>query len=744
MKIQLLFTACGLLCITLAFAQPADEDYVRADTMHKFNDLVYNAYPEIRWIDSTNTFGYSVKTREGNQYYIVDAEKQKRKPAFDKVKLCKGLNEASGKEYKAEKLNLNRLRFIDGGKKISFELDGTRWECDLKKYKFEKKERERTEREDRYWGDTSGQFESEPKTSPDSTKVAFIREYNLWVKDVETVKEEQLSFDGSSGEFYSGHIEWSPDSKKIAVTKVRINEKTYFYIVESSPDDQVQPKLHKKEYLKPGDALPIQKPCLFDIENRKQIPVDSQPFEHQYSLENLKWWPDSKAYTFEFNQRGHQLYQVVEVDAETGNTKVLIEEKSETFVEYSGKHYRYDIDSTKEIIWMSERDGWNHLYLVDAETAQVKNQITKGEWVVRSVVHVDEDDRTVLFQGSGRNPGEDPYFIHYYRVNFDGSYLVDLTPEPMNHRAEFSDDYIYFTDTYSTVNTPPLTVLKSTSNGEVTMEIEKADITDLLAAGWKKPEAFVAKARDGITDIWGNIYYPTNFDSTKSYPIIEYIYAGPQGSFAQKSFRAFNYPFSGLAELGFIIVQMDGMGTSDRSKAFHDVCYKNLKDAGFPDRILWIKAAAEKHSFMDTTRVGLFGGSAGGQNSTGGVLFHPGFYKAAVSACGCHDNRMDKMWWNEQWMGYPLEKHYEESSNVVNASKLEGDLMLIVGEMDDNVDPASTMQVVDALIKAKKEFELVMLPGTNHTLGGDYGERKRRDFFVKSFYNQLPPKWNLK
>jgi len=252
----------------------------------------------------------------------------------------------------------------------------------------------------------------------------------------------------------------------------------------------------------------------------------------------------------------------------------------------------------------------------------------------------------------------------------------------------------------------------------------------------------VAKGRDGKTDIWGNIYRPTNFDPKKKYPIIEYIYAGPHSSFAQKSFRPTSSPFSGLAELGFIIVQMDGMGTLKRGKAFHDVCFKNLKDAGFPDRILWIKAAAEKYNYMDTTRVGLFGGSAGGQSTLAGLLFHPEFYKAGSSSCGCHDNRMDKMWWNEQWMGYPIGPQYAECSNVDNAAKLQGKLLLIVGEMDDNVDPASTMQVVNALIAAKKDFELVVLPGVNHTLGGDYGEKKRRDFFVKSFYNQATPDWN--
>ncbi|MFC0875502.1 DPP IV N-terminal domain-containing protein [Saccharicrinis sp. FJH2] len=723
-----------------SFAQVTAEDYARADSTAKFGSLVYNAYADVNWIKDKPVFWYSIKTRKGTEYKLVDAEHLKITPAFDQEKLCKALNESLKKDYKPFELNLRRLRFIKDGKAIAFEAGDKRLECDLKKYKVDIKG-DVQGWGNRHWGETEGEYKSDPVKSPDEKWEAYVREYNVWLKDLKSGSETQLSFDGSAGEFYSGHMDWSPDSKKIAVNKVRPNEKHYIYFVESSPKDQLQPKLEKREYLKPGDALPILKPCLFNVEDLKQIPVNSQPFENQFSLFGIKWWPGSEAFTFEFNQRGHQVYQIAEVDAETGDVRVIINETSKTFIDYSGKHFRHDLDKSKEIIWASERDGWNHLYLIDAKTGEVKNQITKGNWLVRGVEHVDDDNRNIIFSASGMNEGEDPYFIHYYSISFDGTGLKDLTPEKMNHDATFSSDYKYFTDAYSTVDTPPVTVLRKTADGTILKILEEADISDLLAANWRKPEVFVAKARDGKTDIWGNIYYPTNFDPEKTYPIIEYIYAGPQGSFAQKSFRPYNYPFSGLAELGFIIVQMDGMGTSNRSKAFHDVCYKNLKDAGFPDRILWIKAAAETHPFMDTTRVGIFGGSAGGQSSTGAVLFHPEFYDVAVSSCGCHDNRMDKMWWNEQWMGYPIGKEYAECSNVDNAYRLKGDLMLIVGEVDDNVDPASTMQVADALIKAKKDFELVVLPGSNHTLGGDYGEHKRRDFFVKTLYNQLPPKW---
>ncbi len=735
---------CLIILATTGMAQLTTDDYCRADSVSTFSNMVYNANIDVNWMKDASTFWYKVKTRRGTEYKLADAENLTLKPAFDHEKLCKKLNDLSNKkDYKPFDLNLRKLEYSENGKVLTFEMAKYKWEYNLSKNKLEEKGKikERPSRDD-YWGSTEGRFESEAVTSPDSCSEAYVKEYNLWMKDLETDKEKQLSFDGSEGEFYSGHVQWSPDSKKIAVIKVRHHSQKQIQFVESSPEGQLQPVLHKREYLKPGDALPIKKPSLFDVEKAQKIEIDTQPFRHQYSLNNVKWWSGSEAFTFEFNQRGHQLYQVAEVDARTGGVRILINETSKTFIDYSGKHFRHDIDDTKEIIWASERDGWNHLYLYDAQSGKVKKQVTKGEWVVRGVEYVDENNRRIIFKASGMNTGEDPYFIHYCSVNFDGSDLTDLTPEPMNHEAVFSDDYKYFVDTYSTVTNAPVSVLRRSSDGKVIMELEKSDIDDLLEAGWKYPEVFVAKARDDKTDIWGNIYYPTNFDSTQSYPIIEYIYAGPQSSFTQKSFNAYHYAFSGLAELGFIVVQMDGMGTSNRSKAFHDVCYKNLKDAGFPDRIKWIKSAAETRPFMDTTRVGIFGGSAGGQNSMAALLFHPEFYDVAVSSCGCHDNRMDKMWWNEQWMGFPIGKHYKESSNVCNAYRLQGNLMLIVGEMDDNVDPASTMQVADALIKAKKDFELVVLPGVNHTLGGEYGERKRCDFFVRHLLGEQTPRWN--
>jgi dipeptidyl aminopeptidase/acylaminoacyl peptidase len=391
---------------------------------------------------------------------------------------------------------------------------------------------------------------------------------------------------------------------------------------------------------------------------------------------------------------------------------------------------------------MSERDGWNHLYLFDAATGKLKNQVTKGEWVVRAVDRVDEDKRQVWFHAGGMRPGQDPYLIHYARVNLDGTGLVILTEGDGNHTVQFSPGGKFLVDTYSRVDMPPVVELRSVEDGSLVCGLEKGDWSALLKTGWKVPERFVAKGRDGKTDIHGVIFRPTGFDPAKKYPVIEQIYAGPQGAFVPKAFSPFYRP-QGLAELGFVVVQIDGMGTNWRSKAFHDVCFKNLGDAGFPDRVLWLKAAAEKDPALDLNHVGLYGGSAGGQNALGGLLFFPDFYKAAVADCGCHDNRMDKIWWNEAWMGWPIGPEYQASSNVVNAHKLRGKLLLTVGELDHNVDPASTMQVVNALIRAGKDFELIVFPGADHGAGsGRYGQRRLRDFFVRNLLGVTPPDWN--
>ncbi len=572
--------------------------------------------------------------------------------------------------------------------------------------------------------------------SPDRAWTAFFKENNLWLRGKEG-EEFALSKDGAADDPYSGRIWWSPDSKRVVVLRTKKAPERVVTLVESSPKDQLQPKVQTLNYAKPGDPLPVAKPRLFDVARRAEIPVGDALFPTPWSVDQVRWGLDGKRFTFRYNQRGHQALRIIAVDAETGEARAIVDEASKTFIDYAHKQFLHWVGD-EELIWMSERDGWNHLYLYDARAGPLKNPITRGEWIVRGVERVDVEKRQVWFRAGGIHPGQDPYHVHFARINFDGSGLALLTEGDGTHAIEFSPDGRFLFDTYSRVDLAPVVELRLASDGTKICELERADLAPLAAAGWKAPERFVAKGRDGKTDIHGVIYRPTKFDGSKKYPVVEAIYAGPQGSFVPKSFREFREP-QALAELGFITVQIDGMGTSNRSKAFHDVCWKNLGDSGFPDRILWMKAAAAKYPWMDLTRVGIYGGSAGGQSATRALLAHGDFYKAAVSDCGCHDNRMDKVWWNELWMGWPVGPHYAEQSNVTQAHRLQGKLLLIVGELDKNVDPASTMQVVNALIKADKDFDLLVVPGGGHGSGGSpYGVRRTRDFFVRHLLGVEP------
>ncbi len=744
-KLSFVLVSTGILVTAAAFSQGTATDYKRsADYGKMVADKVINNPFTVQWIEKEQRLWYVNNTSKGREYIVVDANSAKKEKAFDHARLAEALAKASDEKVYADSLSLSGLNFK--GNNIEFVSLRKKWSLNLNDYTVQNKgaaDEERRGGRGGYWGQRRDDTQGQPITSPDSVWSAYVKNNNVFVSPKGKPAEEvQLSFDGSPGEYYSAYLSWSPDSKKLATHKIRPNTPRTVYFIESSPTDQLQPKLQTRDYLKPGDALPQKQPVLFIPQTKKMYMVDPALIPSQYDVSWIQWRKDSRAFTFEYNQRGHQQYAVYSVDANTGVTKTLVDERSKTFVEYSGKKYRKDINDGKEMIWASERDGWNHLYLIDGETGKVKNQITKGNWVVRKVVHVDEEKRYLIIEGSGREAGQDPYLIQYYRVNFDGKGFTALTSENGSHSAVFSTDYSKFVDTYSRVDMPPVKVLRSAIDGKVIMELEKADISALQKTQWKQTEVFTAKARDGVTDIWGIIARPSNFDPNKKYPVIEYIYAGPQGSFVPKTFSTNPSGLNTLAELGFIVVQIDGMGTSNRSKAFHDVAWKNLKDAGFPDRILWMKEAAKKYPYMDINRVGIFGTSAGGQNAGGAVLFHPEFYKVAVAACGCHDNRMDKMWWNEQWMGYPIGPEYAECSNIVNAHKLEGKLMLIVGEMDDNVDPSSTYQFVNALIKAKKDHEFIMVPGMGHSNGGAYGVRKTHDFFVKHLLGVNPPVWD--
>jgi len=741
-----------------AGAQGTAADYDRAlGLRERWQYLTENLADPATWIENTPRFHYRKTVRGGFQFVVVDADTRQKRPAFDHDKLGAALSKARGEQYVALRLPFNSFRFADAERSIEMNVGGRAWTCRLADYACEMRDA-RGSRQPRSFGtvrDLEVPADNRPKPSPDGQWQAFVHNHNLALRQVSSKKLTVLSTDGSEGNFYDPEsIVWSPDSTKLAAYRVRPGHRRLVHYIETTPADQVQPKHFTQLYAKPGDVVDLDQPVIFHVQPARQLTIANDLFPNPLTLSRLEWRKDSRTLVFEYNQRGHQVYRVIEVDAASGRPRVVVSEEPKTFV--GGRLFRHEVNNEgKEIVWQSERDGWDHLYLIDAVTGQVKNQITKGEWVVRDVAKVDDEKRQIWFGASGMYPGKDPYLVHYYRINFDGSGLTPLTQTDAHHDVAFSSDMTYYVDTYSRVDLPTVSELHRTSDGSLVMALERGNISALTAAGFKPPEVFTAKARDGKTDIWGVIVRPTNFDPSKKYPVIENIYAGPHGSFVPKTFWPFGPHSSGdkmigmqaQAELGFIVVQMDGMGTFNRSKAFHDVAWKRVGDAGFPDRILWHQAVAAKYPYYDITRVGIYGGSAGGQNSTGGLLFHPDFYDVAVSYNGCHDNRMDKIGWNERWMGWPIDESYAESSNVDNAWRLKGKLLLVLGELDQNVDPASTMQVVNALIKANKMFDLLVIPGGEHGAGRtngpvEYGSRKQYDFFVRHLLEVQPPDWN--
>ncbi|MCX2476277.1 prolyl oligopeptidase family serine peptidase [Pedobacter sp. MC2016-05] len=694
------------------------------------------------WKKDGSAFWYKKNLPNKNWEYIyVDLLSGQRKPAFDAVKLAESIEKTTGKKQSSARLQLSDLYFIDQNNikvKVSNKWYGVNLNdyglinaTDTATFKYNAKRPLQQKRSRWEWNRSISK-------SPDGKNEIQIVGGNIVVKNLDSKVETTLSTDGSVEKPY-GNFEWSPDGKNIIAYKIDPKETKKVYYVLSSVPGTTRGELKSREYAQPGDDFTTYQPYIFNVATKTVIKVDVEPTDF-FGPQPLHWRNNSsRYYTYEKADRGHQRFRVIEVDVQTGKIRNVIDEKTKTFI-YESRIYTRYLPKTNEILWSSEQDGWQHLYLVN-EITKKQQLITRGNYVVRDIDSVDVVKRQVWFKASGMNPGEDPYFIHYYRIGFDGKGLINLTPEIGNHALTFSPDRKYYLDTYSQVNVAPITKLKLTASTKALQEIEHGDVQVFLNTGVKLPEVFVAKGRDGKTDIWGLVCLPSKIDSSKSYPVIEYIYAGPQDSFVPKNFLPFS-EMQSMAELGFIVVQMDGMGTANRSKAFHDVCWQNLADAGFADRILWMKAMAAKYQNADLDKVGIYGTSAGGQNSTGALLFHPEFYKAAVSACGCHDNRIDKQWWNEQWMGYPVGPHYGEQSNITNAAKLQGNLFLIVGEADENVPPESTYRLADALIKANKDFDILSIPGMGHSDGGIYGRRRKRDFFVKHLLNAEPPNVN--
>ncbi|HEX8296953.1 MAG TPA: prolyl oligopeptidase family serine peptidase [Chthoniobacteraceae bacterium] len=715
---------------------------------------------EARWLPGGEAFWYRLDLPEGKKEFVwVDAVKGERRIIPEAPKTPPASTELKPRPSRADSSSETNLRFVNrsgkearlfwidaGGRRQSY---GTIQPGET---------REQHTFEGHVWwvedgeGSPLGVFEGEgttsdaviepapasaPAKSPASAEraardwSASIREHNVWIKHRTSGEEVQLSHDGRADDPYREPFRWSPDGKKLVVLQTRPAQERKVWLIESSPADQLQPKLQSYDYLKPGDRIAQPRPRLFDLEKRAQIPISEELIPNPWSLDDFHWAPDSSRFFFEYNQRGHQVVRIISVDAASGTARAIVEETSPTFIDYSQKSFLHWLDETNELVWASERDGWNHLYLYDTRTGAVKTQITRGAWVVRGIERIDAEARVAWLRVMGTRPGEDPYHFHLARVNLDGSGFKVLTEGDGTHRWEWSPDRRFFIDTSSRVDQPPTIELRRSTDGQLLCELESADVSALRATGWRDPERFVAKGRDGNTDIHGILFRPRDFHPEKMYPVIEQIYAGPQDFFVPKVWSRYSGQ-QALADRGFVVVQIDGMGTNWRSRAFHDVAFKNLKDAGFPDRIAWLRSAAATRPWMDLSRVGIFGGSAGGQNALGALLFHGDFYRAAVADCGCHDNRMDKIWWNEAWMGWPIGPEYADNSNVTHAKRLTGKLLLSVGELDKNVDPASTMQVVNALIKADKDFDLIVMTGAGHGSGSSpYGRRRRDEFFIR-------------
>lgn len=575
--------------------------------------------------------------------------------------------------------------------------------------------------------------------SPNGQVHAFLKDSKLWVETIYRGSRYgaavEVPCDESSTGVMQGPVLWSPDGASLVCFQTEPAQEHVVALVDSSPEDRLQPKLLElKRYLKPGDEIERKQPQLFkatgdSLRPLVHVPIQSRElFANPWSIKKLRWDGDCGRFTFLYNERGHRVMRWIGVDAVSGEAKAVINETPDTFFDYANKLYHHVLGSEDTVLWTSERSGWNHLYAIDTRSGEAR-AITSGEWLVRGVEHVNESANTAVLRVMGRRAGEDPYHVHFVRVNLATGSLVELTQGNGTHALRWSPDRRWYIDSWSRVDRPPVWELRRSRDGSLVTTLERADASALTEAGWRLPQAFVAKGRDGTTDIHGVVYRPTHWSADETYPVIESIYAGPHGAHVPKHWSVHRKQRE-LAELGFIVVQIDGMGTNWRSKAFHDVAWKNLGDAGFPDRIPWLRALAETDATLDLERVGIYGGSAGGQNAMRALIAHHEFYGAAVADCGCHDNRMDKIWWNEMWMSWPIGPHYDESSNVVHAHRMQGALLLIAGELDRNVDPSSTLQVVDALIKADKDFELLILPGEGHGAAETpYGTRRRRDFF---------------
>lgn len=706
-------------------------------------------------------FHYRKTIKGGQAFMVVDPRTQVRAPAFDARRLAAGLGRASEQPIDPLALPFEQFDYVFSAGvsqpiAMRFGFEEQNWRCDLAVYQCSRETPPPLR--PRAFGvvrDLAIPADPRPKPAPDARQAATVDGSALVITPADGGRPRRIDLGLAPADILDPQtISWSPDSRWLVLYRVTPGDRRIVTRVETSPPGGGQPVVRTQLYPKPGDAVDIERPVLIDVAAGRHIDIDTALLPNPYRLGSVQWRADSRSFSFTYIERGFQLLRVVAVGVASGRAHAAVTERSRTFIP-SERRFQHEVDAQgDEILWISERDGWRHLYMIDGRTGSPLRQLTRGQWIVRDVLKVDDRQRRIWFSASGMDAGKDPYFRQVFSVGYDGRGLTRLTYDDGDHDVAISDDLQYYVDTWSRPDLPPRMSLHRIDGTRV-QTIEQGDISALQAAGWRAPESFVAKGRDGRTDIWGMVVRPRDYDPAKRYPVIENIYAGPHDAFVPKTFWPFGYHSGGdkmigmqsLADLGFIVVQIDGMGTAHRSKAFHDVAWKNLGDSGFPDRIAWHKALAARDPSYDISRVGIYGASAGGQSTLGALLFHPDFYAVGVAFAGCFDNRMDKISWNEQWMGWPVDASYARASGVVNAGKLQGDLLLIVGEQDSNVDPASTQQVVDALIQAGKDFDLLYVPGGEHSVGRstgpiDYIQRRQFDFFVRHLGGAPTPHWN--
>ncbi len=737
----------------------AEAEYMRAESMLGPNTapLLAGHIAAHYWQDDDQLI-YRRSDLGAQTYVLFDPASGERRELIDNERLAGALAGMLGREVDSGGLMLTGIRLTDDGGGLRFRFEGESWSLALD-------------------GNYSlRQLDSEPGAehlSPDGGRAAFIRGHNLWLRDTATGELTQLTFDGEENYGYATNnagwirsdvpvLKWSPDSNKIATFRHDGREVGDFVLWDTRVG---RSEIDQWKYPLPGDEhiFMIERLVIHLEPEPRVVFLDMPPDPHRSTTSDhvagaggvfldTQWSADSERLAFISSSRDHKVAQLRIADIHDGSVRDVFREEAAThyMAGFMGENWRV-LHERGEFIWFSEQDGWGHLYLRDLASGELKNRITEGPWLVLDIQRVDRESGQIWFLASNI-AGRDPYFHHLYRVGLDGEGLELLTPEVAHHEISWSDSGDYFLDTWSTPETAPVALLRNT-DGAAPATLETTDISALLEAGWNAPVPFSVKARDGVTDLHGLMYVPAMLDPMRKYPVLNYLYPGPLGSsVGSRRFLPSRGDKQALAELGFVVLEVDAMGTPGRSKAFHDIYYGNMGDNGLPDQIGMIRQLAERHPWIDLDRVGIWGHSGGGFASTAGILQYPGFYKVAVSSAGNHDNRNYEDDWAERWQGLleysgetdPVRGHnlsnYDNQSNPLLAGNLQGKLLLAHGLMDTNVHPNSTMLLVEALIEAEKDFDLIVLPNTGHGfLNSRWFMQRRWNYFVEHLQNREPP-----